>query len=297
MSSSPQYNIFPAWRQGGIASRALQLVIGLVTFACAGTAATTDAITPTKPVILFNGRDLSPFYVWLSAHGRSDPNRVCTVVDQIDGAPAIRLSGQDHGGIITNERFKNYHLITEYRWGLTTWRTAKRRNSGVLLHCQGEDGNYRPDFSGSWMRSVEYEILEGATGDMILVGGHERGRPERIHPSIKATVGPGPRVPLWNPAGALTEFGAGKGTRIYWLRKDPDVPNVTGARGRADAEKPAGEWNLVEAICDGGDVTFLLNGEKVNAGIDGTFKEGTIMFQSEGAEIFFRRIELHPLKK
>ncbi|MCA1564038.1 MAG: DUF1080 domain-containing protein, partial [Acidobacteria bacterium] len=64
---------------------------------------------------------------------------------------------------------------------------------------------------------------------------------------------------------------------------------------RNDLEKPTGEWNRIEAVCAGGNVTCLVNGVKVNEATNGTFKEGRIMFPSEGAELFFRRIELHPL--
>ncbi|MEK7862502.1 MAG: hypothetical protein AAB295_04475, partial [Chloroflexota bacterium] len=41
----------------------------------------------------FNGKDLTNFYTWLVDHKHQDPDRVFTVVDQIDGAPAIRSSG------------------------------------------------------------------------------------------------------------------------------------------------------------------------------------------------------------
>ena len=78
---------------------------------------------------------------------------------------------------------------------------------------------------------------------------------------------------------------------------DPEWKDVPGFRGRNDVEKPTGESNQIEAICSGGDVTFLVNGVKVNEGKNGTFKEGRIMFPSEAAEIYFRRIELHPLNK
>ena len=44
-------------------------------------------------------------------HGRNDPDRVFTVVDQIDGAPAIRISGQHWGGIVTRESYTNYRLV------------------------------------------------------------------------------------------------------------------------------------------------------------------------------------------
>lgn len=133
--------------------------------------AETPAITSRETVVLFNGKDLSNFYTWIAGQGRQDPDRVFTVVDQIDGAPAIRMSGQRFGGIITRERYANYRLVGEFRWGLVTWEPRKNRtrDSGILLHCQGEEGNYNPDFSAAWMRSVEYQFIEGGTGDVILV--------------------------------------------------------------------------------------------------------------------------------
>ena len=289
----------------------LRCLASAVALAASGVAATTEgpAITPRATTVLFNGKDLSNFYTWLGAagpvdpakkiHGRNDPDRVFTVVDHIDGAPAIRISGQHWGGLITNERYANYRLVAEFRWGAVTWGTRKNslRDSGILLHCQGEDGNYKSDFRGAYMRSIEYQIIEGGTGDIILVGGHVRGQEQPSSPALKSTVVAGPKHPLWSPGGELKQFGRGIGTRIYWSRKDPDQKNFVGFRGRADAEKPAGEWNTLEAVCDGGDVALFVNGEQVNGGKDGTFREGKILFQSEGAEIFFRRIELHPLQK
>ena len=73
---------------------------------------------------------------------------------------------RNFGGIVTKERYTDYRLVVEYRWGPVTWkpRADKTRDSGILLHCQGTDGNYRPDFKSPWLRSVEYEIMEGSTG-------------------------------------------------------------------------------------------------------------------------------------
>ncbi len=254
------------------------------------------AIVPDKVVPLFNGKDLSSFYTWDRVHGRGDPDRVFTVVDQVDGAPAIRISGQHFGGIITHERYANYRIVMEYRWGLITWEPRKNstRDSGVLLHCRGEDGNTGADFRGPWMRSVEYQIIEGGTGDMILVGGYERGQAEPLMPTLKTTITPDTRV--WNPNGTPVVLMKGR-HRTDWQHKDPQWKDVLGFRGGADVEKPFGEWNRLEAVCDGGDVTYYLNGTKVNEGRDGTFREGRILIQSEGAEMFVRRVELHPLKR
>lgn len=254
------------------------------------------AITPRQPIVLFNGKDLSAFYTWLAPHGREDPDRVFTVVDQVDGAPAIRISGQHVGGIVTRERYANYRLVAEFRWGVITWEPRKNqaRDSGILLHCQGEDGNYTSDFRAPWTRSVEFQIIEGGTGDIILVKGYERGGTEPIVPTLKATVTPGTKI--WNPEGTLAEFGQGR-NRTDWCRKDPAWKDVLGFRGRDDAEKPPGEWNRLEAICGSGNVAYFVNGVKVNEGKDGSLHEGRILIQSEGAEIYFRRLELHPLEQ
>ncbi len=64
-----------------------------------------------------------------------------------------------------------------------------------------------------------------------------------------------------------------------------------------EAEKPTGEWNTVEVICDGGSITHIVNGEVVNHGTNASVTKGKIVLQSEGAEIFYRNVELTPIKK
>lgn len=273
----------------------LRLAIVLVAWLAASLAAVAQggaAIVPKETISLFNGKDLSSFYTWLAKFGHADPDRVFTVVDNIDGGPAIRSSGQHYGGIVTRSNYANYKLVAEFRWGLLTWepRKSRTRDSGILLHCQGEDGNAQKTFKGSWPRSVEYQIIEGGTGDIILVNGFDRGVAAAIAPLLTVPVRPGTRI--WDPAGTPTEFNK---SRVDWQYRDPNWKDVLGFRGAKDVEKPAGEWNLIEAICRGGDVTYFLNGIKVNEGTNGTFREGKLLFQSEGAEIFFRRIELQPL--
>ena len=253
----------------------------------------TAPIVPKEKITLFNGSSLAPFYTWLAQFGRDDPDQVFKVVDAIDGAPAIRMSGQHFGGIVTRERYANYKLVAEFRWGLVTWapRKDRARDAGILLHVQGEDGNYAKDFRGPWTRSVEYQIIEGGTGDIILVGGYERSTGELITPRLTTKVTPGTQN--WNPVdGVMTEITKG---RINWQYRDPAWKDTLGFRGPRDAEKPVGEWNRIEAICRGGDVTYFLNGIKVMEGINGSLSDGKLLFQSEGAEIFFRKIELHPL--
>ena len=251
-------------------------------------------ITPRETIVLFNGRDLSNFYTWLAPHGRDDPDKVFTIVDQIDGAPAVRMSGQHYGGLVTRARYTNYRLVTEFRWGAVTWepRKNKARDSGILLHCQGEDGNYQKDFRSAWMRSIEYQFIEGGTGDLIIVGGYDRGGTEPVYPTLKATVTPGTKG--WDPAGTLAEFGRGK-NRVDCRYKDPQWKDELGFRGARDVENPVGQWNRVEVICDGRTLSYFLNGQKINELLECSFTAGKILFQTEASETFFRKIELHPL--
>jgi len=251
-------------------------------------------ITPKSTLVLFNGKDLTNFYTWVPASGRhQDPDRVFTVVDQIDGAPAIRASGQFYGGFITKSEYTNYRLVVEYRWGLTTWgnRKSKTKDAGLLLHCVGEDGNSVKGFDGPWMKSVEYQIIEGGTGDILLVGGFDRATGVRSSPKMTVAVQPGKKV--WSPGGVPTEF---EGGRLDWQYRDLGWKDTLGFRGARDVEK-ATEWNKIEVICRGGDVVYYLNGVKVNEGTKGSLTAGKILFQSEGAEIYYRGIELHPLPR
>ena len=58
-----------------------------------------------------------------------------------------------------------------------------------------------------------------------------------------------------------------------------------------------GHWNRLECLCDGDKITLILNGTVVNVGTKCSHTKGKILFQSEGAEVFFRTIELRPLER
>jgi len=60
-------------------------------------------------------------------------------------------------------------------------------------------------------------------------------------------------------------------------------------------EKPPGEWDRIEVICDGDTITNIVNGSVVNIGTRSSLTRGKLIFQSEGAEILFRKIEIRPL--
>jgi len=138
--------------------------------------------TSLKMRSIFNGRDLSGWDVYIgplydSVKGdftgdpiglNKDPQRVFSVVKE-DGKPAIRISGENFGGLSTQQEFTNYHLRLQFKWGKSKWgpkRNAKR-DSGILYHAVGP---HAADWL-FWMRSQEFQIQEGDCGDYWGCGG------------------------------------------------------------------------------------------------------------------------------
>jgi hypothetical protein len=251
---------------------------------------------PDETHPLFNGKDLTNFYTWLVGQRYEDPDKVFTVVDAIDGGPAIRVSGQHLGAFITKEEYSNYHLVAEWRWGPATWggRKDRSKDSGILVHGQGPDGCTARDLNGPWMTSIESQIIQGGTGDFILVGGYDKDG-NLVKPMLTVTASKDrDGEDIYDPKAPPREFNGG---RINWFARDVDWADKLGFRGREDIESPDGQWTRHEVICDGDKITAIVNGKVVNAGTKSSFTRGKIIFQSEGAEIYFRKIELIPLKK
>jgi len=241
------------------------------------------ASTPTQTIRLFNGKDLDGFYTFLRNRGRdSDPMKVFTVHDGL-----LRISGQEWGCITTVKAYENYHLIAEFKWGDKTHapRQTRARDSGILLHSVGKDGAY----GGVWMRSIECQIIEGGTGDFIVVG--DKSKKFALTCTVAAEKSGNCHV--YQPDGKRVTVHGG---RINWFGRDPAWRDVKGFRGKRDVEKPVGQWNRLECIVDGVTITVILNGVTVNRCVDVRPRKGRIQVQSEGAEIFFRRIDLMPLR-
>jgi hypothetical protein len=256
--------------------------------------ATPAAAQAADVVHLFNGKDLSSFYTWLVNDHHADPDKVFSVVDNVDGTPAIRISGQKFGGITTHEEYETYRLVVEFRWGTVTWnpRASRARDSGVLIHCQGADGNTGKTFNGPWMRSIEAQIIEGGVGDFLMVQGYEadgtRLSTEMTAPHVLDRDGEF----VFDPNGAARVFRNGE--RINWSGRDPEWTDRLGYRGAHEVEKPAGEWNRLEVVVTRDRITNILNGVVVNVGTAPSVTRGKIMIQSEGAEIYVRRVDLYP---
>src|SRR4029453_2672052 len=109
---------------------------------------------------LFNGKNLEGFDIVLKEKGvNRDPDGVFRVQKG-----AIHVSGTEYGYIITKKEYGNYHLRPEFKWGEETHapRKDKARDSGILFHVVGPDQ--------VWPKSIEFQMIEGRTGEIILVG-------------------------------------------------------------------------------------------------------------------------------
>ncbi len=248
----------------------------------AGIRPSPEKTTSFQTVKLFNGHNLDGWYTWLKGRGRDrDPKKVFTVFDG-----AIRISGEEWGCITTRDEYENYHLVIEFRWGQKTWgiRSGKARDSGILLNSTGKDGA----FDGTWMYSIECQVIEGGTGDLLVVGD---GSGDFLVTCPVAPEKQGESY-VFKPGGELVTIYSG---RINWFGRDPDWKDVEGFRGRNDVEKPTGEWNTLECIVSHGEITNILNGVVVNHAVVVRPAKGRIQIQSEGAEVFYRRVDLTPL--
>jgi hypothetical protein len=211
----------------------------------------------------------------------NDPLKIFSTVTE-DSKPALRISGERFGGISTVEEFQNYHLRMEFKWGKDKHapRKDQKRDSGILYHANGPHG---ADF-GFWMSSQEFQVQEGDCGDYWGVAGGAF----KI-PAIKNGNGEW----VYDPKEAVVDFNEKSAAGRHCI-KSPD------------AEKQSGKWNLLEVICFGDSAIHVVNGAVVmrlyNSRMmkdnhSSRLAKGKIQLQSEGAEVFYRKIEIRNISE
>ena len=215
---------------------------------------------------------------YLEPIGRNrDPLHVFSV-EMVDGAPAIHITGQGFGVITTREVFANVHVRLQMKWGERKWgiKLHAPRDSGLLYFVHGEPGFDH----ATWPRSIEFQIQEHDIGDLYALG-------------TQITVNARPEGALWlyDPRGSPTLF----------VQKRP-IGNRCVKRG--DPEKPNGEWNTIDLYCLDGDSLHVVNGalvmrlrhaERLDRSAPARLASGQLSLQTEGAEVYFRRVEVAPI--
>jgi hypothetical protein len=211
----------------------------------------------------------------------NDPLKCFTVVD-VDGKPAIRLSGEGFGTLTTLEAFSNYHLRLQYRWGSKKWlpdSEKKPYSSGLLYHAYGKHGD--ADAEKRWLHDQQFQIQEGNTGDYVVVG----------DTAADITAKADGKRFVYDPQASVLPFCA-------------KTPNQARCSKVGSFEKPGSEWNTIELICVGDQAIHVVNGHVVlrltgsRKVVGDGFAElsaGRLQLQMEGSEIFFREIEIRPV--
>jgi hypothetical protein len=245
---------------------------------------------------LFNGKDLSQFTPWLGyAHGGMFPKTpndkplgetgigdVFRVVQE-DGVPAIYITGKVWGSINTRRELGNYHLSLWYKFG-KQWNPSIPANSGVLYHSYGPYGA----FAGSWMSSLEFEVMPRLTGMLAEVG-------RELNMQI--------------PIGEGSEAGVYSGARDFRFMpggKQTEIRMPTPIKQHSDAERPFGQWNKLDLYVAGDRAVHVVNDVPVMAishialrGNDGALRaltKGRIQLQSEGTEVYMREVWIEPIR-
>jgi hypothetical protein len=165
------------------------------------------------------------------------------------------------------------------------------RDSGVLYHA------VLPfEKNTGWMRSFECQVEEHDTGDYWGVAGaiadvrvrrmDDTDERRRAFETWRARNGVRGPALAYDPAGEVTTIRRG------------------GLMKSHDDERPG--WNTVDVYCAGDVSVHAVNGGAPNmvltrlrqpaeGGGEAPLVRGRIQLQSEGAEVFYRRIRLRPL--
>jgi len=268
--------------------RGRQLISGLlVASAIAGPAQSAEPsvspVTPREVIRPFNGRDFQGLYTSLKRSGREDPQHVFRVENG-----TIRCGAEDIGYLATQDAYQDFHLVVEYKWGARNPDSKSVRNSGVLLHGVGPDGSQ----GGVWMTSIECQLAQGCEGDLIVIRGKNAdGTPYPATITSHTIIAADGRT-RWHEGGQRTLYS---GKQFWWSKHQPFFEELIDTRGKDDVASRLGEWTKVECVCAGDRITIKINGVTVNECYDVRPAAGKILLQTEGHEVYFRNLELHPL--
>jgi Domain of Unknown Function (DUF1080) len=227
-------------------------------------------------VSLFNGKNFDGWYTFLPSTGKNaDPKKVFKMergMIHILDIP-VTADTQEFGYLATDREFGHCRIRAEFKWGTKRFppRTEDKRDSGLLYFFNGPDK--------IWPRSLEFQIQETDVGDLWILDG------SRITTKIE-TEG----FPMYVLSGPLRTQNRGRIIKFG----DFEVRN---------------EWNTVELVLDGDRSTQIVNGRAVMRAWDikqpasddpsryTPVTSGRIMLQAEGAEIWFRNVQVKPLDR
>lgn len=232
---------------------------------------------------LFNGADLKGWDIYIGAavkgfedlKEKATPESTYSVI-KMDGQNVIRISGDVFASLATKKEYGNYHLRLEFKWGEKVYGN---RNSGLLYHSFGDFGAA----FGTWMTNIEHQLMHEKLGDTYLMNN------TCCETSVKKL-----------------DDGKFQFSKEGKVEKFGESFNGRGVVKGTDAEKPLGEWNTVDLYCFGTTSVHVVNGKVVMVNKNNSKEEngklipltkGKIQIQSEGAELFVRKVEIEKIKE
>jgi hypothetical protein len=249
---------------------------------------------------LFNGTDLNGWSIQF--RGKAKNEDAAHLIQIKDGmlhfyAGAEADSAQPFGYIATEKEYANYKLRLEFKWGEKKFvpRTKSRRDSGLLYHVAAHDK--------VWPDSVEYQIQENDVGDIYAVSTRVTASVDSKTTNINITISTN------RTTGVIRTNQSA--VPVFRAAEEGGVPYVQGAVGtslrvvRQSMHEHDG-WNTAEIEVHGDRATHWVNGKLVNGcrqiqqsanGEWTPLTHGRIALQLEGAEIFYRHIEIQELKE
>jgi hypothetical protein len=233
---------------------------------------------------LFNGKNLEGWNTYVGPKEKggspiglnSDPLKIFTVTD-LNGEPVIHISGEINASLATIKEYENFHIRMIFKWGDKVYTNL---NSGLLYHSFGPFGAGL----NVWMSSHEFQLMSGRMGDSYCMG--------KSYFEIPTVVSSDGKTFTYSPTGEKRAFG------------DEQIAKNVSKSG--DFEKPKGEWNSIDLYCYGRTSVHVVNDNvvmvnynsgKIENGKVSPLSKGKIQIQSEGGELYVKKIELEKISR
>jgi hypothetical protein len=162
-----------------------------------------------------------------------------------------------------------------------------------LLVCKGEPMGYlatKKEYT-NFRLIVEWRWAPGKPAGNSGVLMRITGKPQPLPKCVEAQLKSGSAGDVYGFHGFPVE---GDDTRSV-SAEGKMIGKLSGVKKSKGNEKEPGEWNRYDITLSGGDLSLMVNGEKVNEATGLDVVAGKIGLQSEGGEIHFRTVQLIPL--
>jgi hypothetical protein len=209
----------------------------------------------------------------------------------------ISCSSPNHGsGHSTTELFNGRDLIG---WQSVLADTNVSREAvwsvrDGLIVCQGEPLGFlhTSESFTNFRLVVEYRWAPGAKPGNSGIFSRINGSPRPLPCCVEVQLQHGNAGDVMGLQGLTLAAGQPRGFEVMNHKVAGDI---RGVKKVVAAEKPAGEWNHVEILAQGGSYTVWINEQKVNEVAGIAVIAGQVGLQSEGGEIHFRRVTITPM--